>query len=100
MTRLFDNPQSTEKTVKPIKLTVNTRTAPKRPASQPVSGTQMASATAYEVMTQVPCELETAKPPVICGKDTLAMVISSTTIKFASATTKAANSNLPPFKSP
>ena len=27
---------------------------PKRPASQPVSGSMMASATAYDVMTQVP----------------------------------------------
>jgi hypothetical protein len=34
-----------------------TRTVPKRPASQPVKGTQIASATAYDVTTHVPCVL-------------------------------------------
>lgn len=46
MLRLVDNPHSTEKMPKPIIPTVNTRTAPNRPESQPVSGTHTASATA------------------------------------------------------
>ena len=79
---------------------INSLTAPKRPANHPVSGTQIASATAYEVITHVPCELETAKLPVICGTETLAMVISNTTIKLANANTKAARMRRPPLRSP
>ena len=46
ISKLVDKPHRIEKQVKPIKLTTKTRTPPKRPASQPVSGTQIASATA------------------------------------------------------
>ena len=45
MVRLTDVPHKAEKIEKPIMLKMNTRTAPKRWASQPVSGTQIASAT-------------------------------------------------------
>ena len=41
-----DMPHSTEKMPNPIIPKVKVRTVPNRPASQPVSGTQMASATA------------------------------------------------------
>ena len=44
--RLHARPQRNEKMPKPIIPTTNTRTVPKRRASQPVSGTQIASATA------------------------------------------------------
>ena len=40
------SPQSAEKMPKPVTAITNTRTAPKRAASQPVSGTMIASATA------------------------------------------------------
>ena len=48
------NPHSAEQTPNPSMAATNSRTAPKRCASQPLSGTMMASATAYEVMTHVP----------------------------------------------
>ena len=46
ISKLVDKPQNTENMVKPIRLKVKTLTPPKRPASQPVKGTQIASATA------------------------------------------------------
>src|SRR3546814_12468565 len=48
-------------------------------------------------MTHVPCVGDTARPPAICGTDTLAMVESSTTTKLASASAKAAASSRTPF---
>jgi len=45
MPRFSDRPQSAENKPKPSAATTSTRTAPKRCASQPVSGTMMASAT-------------------------------------------------------
>ncbi|CAB3810490.1 hypothetical protein LMG28614_07285 [Paraburkholderia ultramafica] len=44
-------PHSAEKSPNITSAVMNTRTVPKRLASQPVSGTVIASATAYEVMT-------------------------------------------------
>ncbi|MNM63159.1 hypothetical protein D3C81_745180 [compost metagenome] len=95
----FARPHKKEKIVKPIRPKIKTRTVPKRPASQPVKGTQIASATAYEVTTHVPCVLETARLPVMCGTDTLAIVVSSTTIKFDKAITNAASNKRPPLSS-
>ena len=46
MPRLVERPHKVENTPKPIMPTVKVRTVPNRPASQPVSGTQIASATA------------------------------------------------------
>ncbi len=43
---VIDSPQISEKNPKPIIASVKTLTTPKRAASQPVSGTQIASATA------------------------------------------------------
>ncbi len=43
---MVDIPQSAEKRPKPNMAVTNTRSAPNRPASQPVSGTVIASATA------------------------------------------------------
>ncbi len=51
----------------------------------------IASATAYEVMTQVPWLGETARPPAMFGTETLVMVVSSTTMKFDSASRLPAN---------
>ncbi len=65
-------------------LAVNSRTWPKRCVSQPVSGTEIALATANEVMTQVPCAGLTPMSPAIAGIDTLAIDVSSTFMNVAS----------------
>ena len=65
-------------------LAVNSRTAPKRRVSQPVSGIEMALATANEVMTQVPCAGPTPMSPAMAGMETLAIDESSTFMKVAS----------------
>ncbi len=64
---------------------VNSRTAPKRWLSQPVSGTAMALATPKEVITQVTWVVDTPRLPPIVGSDTLAIDVSSTFMKVASA---------------
>src|SRR5262249_55294956 len=77
---------------------VNTRTAPKRPASQPVSGTMIASATEYEVITQVPWLELMPTAPEIVGTATLATVMSRTAMKFATASTIAASQSAAPSR--
>ena len=88
--RVCASPHSSENRPKPSSAMRNTRTAPKREASQPVSGTQIASATEYEVITQVPCDGATARLPEMWGTETLAIVMSSTTTKFDRASANAA----------
>ena len=61
----------------------NNRTSPKRFASQPVIGIEMAFATPNEVITQVPCSELTPRLPEMVGRATLAMVVSSTCMKVA-----------------
>src|SRR5262245_22316556 len=92
----FDSPHSAEKTPNSAIALPNTRTAPKRPASQPVSGTTIASATEYEVMTQVPSLLLMPRLPAMLGTDTLAIVMSTTARKLAAAWTMAASQSMPP----
>src|ERR1700712_2554190 len=65
-------------------LIVNRRTWPKRCVSQPVSGTEIAFATANEVMTQVPCDGLTHRSPEIAGIETFAIELSSTFMNVAS----------------
>jgi hypothetical protein len=74
----------------------NILSAPKRAASQPVSGTVIASATAYEVMTQVPSLGDTARLPAIWGTATLTIVMSSTAMKFESARTITVGQSMKP----
>ena len=62
----------------------NRRTWPKRCVSQPVSGTEIALATANDVMTQVPWSGDTPRSPAIAGIDTLAIDVSSTFMNVAS----------------
>ena len=62
----------------------NRRTCPKRCVNHPVSGTEMALATANEVMTHVPWFGATPRSPEMAGIDTLAMDESSTFMKVAS----------------
>src|SRR6516225_8546387 len=77
-------PHSVEAMTNRMTLSVNSRTAPKRCVSQPVSGTEMALATPKLVMTQVPCEMLTPRSPEIDGRDTFAIDESSTFMKVAS----------------
>src|SRR4029079_15496066 len=65
-------------------LVTNRRTGPKRCVSQPVSGTEIALATANEVMTQVPCDGLTPRSPEIAGIDTFAIDESRTFMNVAS----------------
>ncbi len=62
----------------------NRRTWPKRCVSQPVSGTEIAFATANDVMTHVPCCGDTPRSPEIAGIDTFAIDVSSTFMNTAS----------------
>src|SRR5262249_11474485 len=94
----LERPQNAEKAPNSAIAVVNTRTAPKRPASQPVSGTMIASATEYDVMTHVPWLLLMPRLPAMLGTETLAIVMSSTAMKFASASTIAAAQSMPPLR--
>src|SRR6476661_5160765 len=71
-------------------------TGPKRWVSQPVSGTEIALATANEVMTQVPCDGLTPRSPEIAGMETLAIDVSSTFMKVASDSAIVPRTSAPP----
>src|SRR5689334_21921863 len=77
-------PHSHDATTKRRMLPTKRRTGPKRCVSQPVSGTEIALATANEVMTQVPCDGLTPMSPEIAGIDTFAIDESSTFMNVAS----------------
>src|SRR5437868_9008036 len=81
-------------------LATNRRTCPKRCVSQPVSGTEMALATANEVMTQVPCAGLTPMSPAIAGIDTFAIDESSTFMKVASDSATVPSTSWPPCSGP
>src|ERR1700720_2402457 len=66
-----------------------TRFRPISDTSQPVIGRTIAFETRYEVRTQVLSSLLAPMFPAICGSATLAMLVSSTSIKAASDTTNA-----------
>ncbi|SVK53686.1 Uncharacterised protein [Acinetobacter baumannii] len=85
MPRLLEMPHSQEARANSAVDQRNSRTSPKRFASQPVIGIEMAFATPNEVITQVPCELEDPRLPEMVGIATLAMVESSTCMKVAMA---------------
>src|SRR5436853_7816955 len=77
-------PHSHDATTNSSTLAVNRRTWPKRCVSQPVSGTEIALATANDVITQVPCDGLTPRSPEIAGIETLAIDESSTFMNVAS----------------
>src|SRR4051812_36779900 len=89
-------PQRNEATTKSAIVARKRRTWPKRSVSQPVSGTEMAFATANEVMIQVPWFGDTPRSPAIAGIDTLAIDVSSTFMKVASPTASDAATRAPP----
>src|SRR5271169_2302531 len=70
------------------------RFRPKVLASQPLIGRMMAFETRYEVRTHVLWSLLAPRFPAIYGRATLAMLVSSTSIKAASATTTAISQGL------
>src|SRR3984957_3729407 len=70
------------------------RFRPKAPASQPLIGRTMALETRYEVSTQVLWSLLAPRFPAIYGSATLAMLVSRTSMKAASATTTAISQGL------
>src|SRR5919199_1429995 len=89
-------PQRSEAMTKSAVVARKSRTWPKRSVSQPVSGTEIAFATANEVMVQVPWFGETPRSPAIAGMETLAIDVSSTFMKVASPTASDAATRAPP----
>src|SRR5579863_4282558 len=80
-------PQKTEANVNMKIQTTKKRFRPKRLASQPLIGRTMALETKYDVSTQVLSSLLEPRPPAMYGKATLAMLVSSTSMNAAIATT-------------
>src|SRR5436305_8972999 len=85
-------PQRNDAATKSAVVARKSRTWPKRWVSHPVSGTEIAFATANEVMVHVPWLGETPRSPAIAGIDTLAIDVSSTFMKVASPTASEARS--------
>src|SRR5512142_632845 len=77
-------PQSIEATVKPPIESRNIFFRPIRSASQPDRGVMIAAETMYEVSTQVIWSELAETLPCMCGRATLAMVVSSEFITAAS----------------
>src|SRR5262249_28148659 len=92
--RLGAKPQSNELTLKIARQIMKNRLRPTAPASQPLIGRTMALETRYDVSTQGLWSLLAANLPAIYGKATLAMLLSSTSMKAARATTTAINQGL------
>src|SRR5581483_4075665 len=89
-------PQRSEATTNSAVVARNRRTCPKRSVSQPVSGTEMAFATANEVMVHVPWLGETPRSPAMAGMETLAIDVSSTFMNVARPTASDAATRAPP----
>src|ERR1700680_612846 len=70
------------------------RFRPKVLANQPLIGRMMAFETKYEVRTQVLWSLLAPRFPAMYGRATLAMLVSRTSMKAASATTTAISQGL------
>src|SRR5580698_4125819 len=70
-------PHKAEAIVKPTTEAKKTHLMPSRPASQPVSGVMIAAATMYEVTTQAIWSCEQLRLPWMCGRATLAIVVST-----------------------
>src|SRR5579863_527469 len=87
MFRLEALPQRTEASVNMKMQTMKKRFRPKMLASQPLIGRTMALDTRYDVSTQVLSSLLEPRPPAMYGKATLAMLVSSTSMNAAIATT-------------
>src|ERR1700739_1669092 len=82
-------PHSREVTVNSTMHIVKKRLRPKAIASQPLIGSTTAFETRYDVNTQVLSSLLAPRSPARCGSATVAMLVSSTSINAAIATTTA-----------
>src|SRR6187431_2714057 len=96
MPMLGARPQSHDAITNSRMLPTKRRTGPKRCVSQPVSGTEIALATANEVITQVPCDGLTPRSPEIAGIETLAIDESSTFMNVASDSATVPATRAPP----
>src|ERR1700732_3821307 len=92
--RLQATPQSNELSVNTAMQIMKKRLRPNRPTNQPLIGSTMAFDTRYEVSTQVLSSLLAPRSPAMCGRATLAMLVSSTSMNAASDTTTAINQGL------
>src|SRR5580658_3563811 len=92
--RLGANPHSKELTVKIARQPMKNRLRPNRPASQPLIGRMIALETRYDVSTHVLWSLLAPRLPAMYGRATLAMLVSSTSMKAARATTTAISQGL------
>ena len=87
-------PHNNELTVKRKRQIMKKRLRPIAPASQPLIGRTMAFETRYDVNTHVLWSLLAARFPAMYGRATLAMLVSSTSMKAAMATTTAMSQGL------
>src|SRR5437016_6857185 len=87
-------PQSSELMVNSRRQSRKNRFRPKTPASHPLMGRIMAFETRYDVSTQVLSSLLAPRLPAMCGSATLAMLVSSTSMNAAIATTMAISQGL------
>src|SRR6202046_4031679 len=82
-------PQSNELRVKSTMHVRKNFLRPKSLENQPVSGKTIALDTRYEVSTQVLSSTLAERFPAMCGSDTLATLVSSTSMKVAMITVPA-----------
>src|SRR5579872_3097376 len=87
-------PQSSELIVNRVMHSIKKRLRPNTPASHPLIGRTIAFETRYEVNTQVLSSLLAPRLPAMCGRATLAMLVSSTSMNAAIATTMAISQGL------
>src|SRR5580704_11709591 len=73
---------------------MNSRLRPNSIESQPVSGSTIAFEIRYEVRTQVLSSTLAERLPAMCGSETLAILVSSTSMKVASITVAAISQGL------
>src|ERR1700723_3117333 len=92
--RLGARPHRNELMVKMTTQPMNSRFRPNSMESQPVSGSTMAFEIKYEVRTQVLSSTVAERLPAMWGSETLAMLVSSTSMKVASITVAAISQGL------
>src|SRR5579862_392774 len=83
------SPQSRELIVKITTQAIKNLLRPKTPESHPESGRTIAFDTRYEVRIQVLSSTLAERLPAMCGSDTLATLVSKTSMNVASITVAA-----------
>src|SRR5580700_6525458 len=92
--KLHATPQSRELSVNTAMQIMKNRLRPNKPTNHPLIGSTMALDTRYDVNTQVLSSLLAPRSPAMCGRATLAMLVSSTSMNAARDTTTAINQGL------